>query len=60
EEAVQISNISRDAYQAGGLDLIRLLEAEKARVDAELSCVRALENYHVSVAELNYAEGMDQ
>ena len=60
EEAVQISNISRAAYQAGGLDLIRLLDAEKVRVDAELSFVRALANYHVSVAELNYAEGMDQ
>jgi len=60
EEGIQISSISRAAYQAGGLDLIRLLDAEKARVDAELSYVRALENYHVSVAELNYAEGMDQ
>lgn len=60
EEAVQISSISRAAYQAGGLDLIRLLDAERARVDAELSYVKALESYHVSVAELNYAEGMDQ
>lgn len=60
DEAVEISGISRAAYQAGGLDLIRLLDAEKTRIDAELSYVRALESYHVSVAELNYAEGMDQ
>lgn len=60
EEAVQISDISRAAYQAGGLDLIRLLDAEQARVSAELSFVKALENYHVSVDQLNYAEGTDQ
>lgn len=60
EEAVEISNITRDAYQAGGLDLVRLLDAEQARVDAEMDYVRALENYHISVTELNYAEGTDQ
>jgi cobalt-zinc-cadmium efflux system outer membrane protein len=60
QQAVEISDISRAAYQAGGLDLIRLLDAERARVDAELSYVRALEDFHLSVAALNYAEGMDQ
>jgi outer membrane protein TolC len=60
EQAVQISDISRAAYQAGGLDLLRLLDAERARVDAELSYVRALESFHLSVAVLNYAEGVDQ
>lgn len=60
DQAVEISGISRAAYQAGGLDLVRLLDAERARVDAELSYVRALEGYHLSVVELNYMEGMDQ
>lgn len=60
DQAVQISDISRAAYQAGGLDLLRLLDAERARVDAELSYVRALEAFHISVVDLNYAEGMDQ
>jgi len=59
-QAVEISDISRTAYQAGGLDLLRLLDAERARVDAQLSYVRALEGFHLSVAALNYAEGMDQ
>ena len=59
-QAIEISDISRAAYQAGGLDLIRLLDAERARVDAQLSYVRALEGFHLSVAALNYAEGMDQ
>ncbi|QHS51001.1 TolC family protein [Edaphobacter sp. 12200R-103] len=60
DQAVEISDISRAAYQAGGLDLVRLLDAERARVEAELSYVRALESYHLSVVELNYTEGMDQ
>ncbi len=60
EQAIEISEISRAAYQAGGLDLLRLLDAERARVDAELSYVRALEGFHLSVATLNYAEGVDQ
>jgi outer membrane protein, heavy metal efflux system len=60
EQAIEISDISRAAYQAGGLDLLRLLDAERARVDAELSYVRALVGFHLSVAALNYAEGVDQ
>jgi cobalt-zinc-cadmium efflux system outer membrane protein len=60
DHAVEISGISRAAYQAGGLDLVRLLDAERARVDAELSYVRSLESYHLSVVDLNYTEGMDQ
>jgi cobalt-zinc-cadmium efflux system outer membrane protein len=60
EQAIEISGISRAAYEAGGLDLLRLLDAERARVDAELSYVRALEGFHLSVAALNYAEGVDQ
>jgi outer membrane protein, heavy metal efflux system len=59
-QAIEISDISRAAYQAGGLDLLRLLDAERARVDAELTYVRALEGFHLSVVALNYAEGMDQ
>jgi outer membrane protein TolC len=59
-QAVEISDISRAAYQAGGLDLLRLLDAERARVDAQFSYVRALQGFHLSVAALNYAEGMDQ
>jgi outer membrane protein, heavy metal efflux system len=59
-QAIEISDISRSAYQAGGLDLLRLLDSERVRVDAELSYVRALEGFHLSVAALNYAEGTDQ
>lgn len=60
DQAVSISDISRAAYEAGGLDLLRLLDGERVRVDAELSYIRALEAFHMSVVDLNYAEGMDQ
>lgn len=60
EQAMEISDISRSAYEAGGMDILRLLDAERARVEAEISYVRALEGFHISVAALNYAEGVDQ
>ena len=59
DQAVEISNISRAAYQEGGLDLVRLLDAERVRIEAEVSWVQALEGYHQSVASLDYAEGIE-
>jgi cobalt-zinc-cadmium efflux system outer membrane protein len=60
DKAIQISDISRAAYREGGLDLLRFLDAERVRVDAQLSYVHALQDVHLSVVELNYAEGLDQ
>jgi outer membrane protein, heavy metal efflux system len=57
-QAVEISDISRAAYREGGLDLVRLLDAERVRVEAEVSWVQALEAYHQSVVSLEYAEGV--
>ena len=58
DQAVEISDISRAAYKEGGLDLVRLLDAERVRIDAEVSWAQALENYHQSVVSLEYAEGV--
>jgi outer membrane protein TolC len=58
DQAVEISDISRAAYKEGGLDLVRLLDAERVRVEAEVSWVQALEAYHQSVVALEYAEGV--
>jgi cobalt-zinc-cadmium efflux system outer membrane protein len=58
DQAVEISDISRAAYNEGGLDLVRLLDAERVRIEAEVSWVQALENYHQSVVSLEYAEGV--
>lgn len=58
DQAVQISDITRAAYNEGGLDLVRLLDAERVRIEAEVSWVGALESYHQSVVALEYAEGV--
>jgi outer membrane protein TolC len=60
DQAVQISDISRAAYREGGLDLVRLLDAERVRIEAEISRVGALGRYHQSVVALEYAEGAAQ
>ena len=58
--AIEISDISRAAYREGGLDLIRLLDAERLRVEAQISWANALLSYHQSVAALEYAEGVER
>jgi outer membrane protein, heavy metal efflux system len=59
-QAIEISNISRAAYREGGLDLVRLLDAERLRVEAQISWAIALWKYHQSVAGLEYAKGVDR
>jgi outer membrane protein, heavy metal efflux system len=58
DQAIEISDISRAAYKEGGLDLVRLLDSERVRVEAEVSWVQALEGYHQSVVSLEYAQGV--
>jgi outer membrane protein TolC len=58
--AVEISDISRAAHREGGLDLVRLLDAERLRVEAQISWVNSLLTYHQSVAALEYAEGVER
>jgi outer membrane protein TolC len=59
DQAVDIANISRAAYREGGTDLLRLLDAERLRVDTQSAWVEALANYHQSVLSLEYAEGLE-
>jgi cobalt-zinc-cadmium efflux system outer membrane protein len=59
DQAVDIAAISRAAYREGGTDLLRLLDAEKLRVDTQSAWVEALGNYHQSVLSLEYAEGLE-
>ena len=58
-QAVDIANIARAAYREGGTDLLRLLDAEKLRVDTQSAWVETLGNYHQSVLSLEYAEGLE-
>jgi len=57
--AEQIADVTRAAYMQGGLDLLRLIDAERLRVDAQLAWVDALTRYHLSVVELERAEGVE-
>jgi len=59
QQGDQISDISRAAYREGGLDLLRLLDAERFRVEAQLAWLRALTDYHKSVVNLERAEGVE-
>lgn len=58
-QAIDIASIGRSAYREGGIDFLRLLDAEKLRVDTQSSWVDALSNYHQSVLALQYAEGLE-
>ena len=58
DRAAQIADISRAAYKEGGLELLRLLDSEKLRVDTQLAWVDAALEYHKSVIELERAEGV--
>ena len=58
DRSIEISEITRAAYREGGVDLLRLLDAERLRVEAQVSWVDALESYHQSVVSLEYAEGV--
>jgi outer membrane protein, heavy metal efflux system len=60
EHGATISDIAQQAYQQGGTDLLRLLDAQRARLDAELAWVRGMVQYQQSVVSLQAAEGVGQ
>jgi cobalt-zinc-cadmium efflux system outer membrane protein len=59
EHAAEISKIAAAAYAEGGTDLLRLLDAERARLDAELAWARGMVEYRQSIVLLEAAEGMN-
>jgi cobalt-zinc-cadmium efflux system outer membrane protein len=58
--AASISEIAAAAYAEGGTDLLRLLDAERARLDAELAWARGMVEYRQSIVRLEAAEGVSQ
>lgn len=60
EHAANISAIATAAYKEGGTDLLRLLDAERARLDAELAWARGMVDYRQSIVRLEAAEGVNQ
>jgi outer membrane protein TolC len=60
EHAANIAQIAGAAYAEGGVDLLRLLDAERARLDADLAWARGMSDYWQSVAKLEAAEGVGE
>jgi cobalt-zinc-cadmium efflux system outer membrane protein len=58
QEAVNLEQIATAAYAEGGTDLLRLLDAERARIDADLAWARGMAEYHQSIVRLEAAEGV--
>jgi cobalt-zinc-cadmium efflux system outer membrane protein len=60
QEAINLAQIASAAYAEGGTDLLRLLDAERARIDADLAWARGMADYHQSIVRLEAAEGVSQ
>ncbi len=58
EHGKEISVIAEAAFAQGGTDLLRLLDAERARLDAQLAYVQGMVEYQQSIVNLEAAEGV--
>ena len=57
EHAAQVAGIAQAAYTQAGTDLLRLVDAERARLDAEAAWVQGMVDYRQSIVRLEAAEG---
>ena len=57
QQADEGARIAREAYRLGGLDLLRLLDAERSRLDTELLYFQTLSQFQQSVVNLRNAIG---
>jgi cobalt-zinc-cadmium efflux system outer membrane protein len=57
EHAVDSAAIALAAYQEGGIDLLRLLDSQRVRIESEILYVTSLSEYQRSVANLEAAMG---
>jgi outer membrane protein TolC len=59
ERAEESWRISIAAYQEGGADLLRLLDAQRVRNEVQQLLVRTQMEYRLSLAELDSAAGVE-
>jgi outer membrane protein TolC len=57
ERADEVARISRAAYLEGGTDLLRVIDAERSRLDAQLAYYRVLGEYQQRLTALQFALG---
>lgn len=60
EHAATLSTIAQAAYQQGGVELLRLLDAERSRLEAESAWVDGMVAFQQSVVNLEAAQGVDR
>jgi len=58
--AQETSRLARAAYREGGIDLLRLLDTERARIEAELLYFRTVSDFRLAVLNLRAASGVTQ
>jgi len=57
-QADESASIAQAAYRIGGVDLLRLIDSERARIDAQLTYYQSLTDYRQSAAALEVALGL--
>jgi cobalt-zinc-cadmium efflux system outer membrane protein len=57
DQAGEVSRIAQAAYREGGFDLLRLLDSERTRLEAQILYARTLADYQQSVVMLQIALG---
>jgi cobalt-zinc-cadmium efflux system outer membrane protein len=60
QEAIELAQIATAAYAEGGTELLRLLDADRTRLEADLAWARGMTEYHQSIVRLEAAEGVSQ
>lgn len=58
DKAAESSRIAQAAYREGGADLLRLLDAERVRIETDVLYYRALVDYQLAALELRSALGV--
>lgn len=53
----EIARIAEAAYREGGADILRLLDAERMRIDTDLQYFRALTDWQIAAVEWKTAQG---
>jgi outer membrane protein TolC len=58
-KANQSLEVNRQGYEAGNMEFINLIDAERMLLEFELSCERALADHLIARAELGRLTGID-
>jgi outer membrane protein, heavy metal efflux system len=58
DHANEIAQIAENVYAQTGLDLLRLIDAERAQIDAQVAYVQGMVEYQQSIVNLEAAEGV--